>query len=118
MTLDELTAQAHTAAEAIRALNHATIGRRPIPAPTAYDLLGDLCRLGHGLAQLANQLSNGLTQSLAAYDVHDHNRDPANSVALAGEALSAASRHASNLGDHLALAQAAINLQGYNTPQH
>ena len=65
--------------EAIRAINHLT-GHGPIPAPTVYRILGDLKGVGHLLPQALEQLCRGLQASLAAFDVHDHRRDPAESV--------------------------------------
>ncbi len=112
MTPETLVQHADEAAEAIRLLNHGAY--RSIPAPLAYDLLGRLARLGFGLAQLAEQISAGLSRSLTDYDVYDLNRDPAASVAIAAEALIAASNRAQRLGYHLDEAQAAIHLQGYN----
>jgi hypothetical protein len=62
--------------EAIRAINHLT-GQGPIPAPTAYRILGDLKGVGHLLPQALEQPCRGLQASLAAFDVYDHRRDPA-----------------------------------------
>jgi hypothetical protein len=109
---DDLAQRSLDASEAIRALNHRT--RQAIPAPVAYHLLGALNNLGYGLNQLLGQISNGLSRSLTDYDVYDHNRDPAESVAIANQAIDRAARHAHKIGELLAAAQVAINLQGYH----
>lgn len=114
MNSKALVQHADDAYEAIRALNHATISGCVVPAPLAYDLLGNLNLVGYGLAQLLGQLAAGLDRSLSEYDVYDRNRDPADSVALANEAMQAAARHAHEIGALLSAAQVAINLQGYN----
>lgn len=116
MDADTMTQQADDAFEAIRALNHATITGGPIPAPLAYLLLGNLHQLGFGLDQLVRQLAAGLVRSLDAFDVYDDNRDPSASVAMATDALLLAGKHAARLGECLAAAQLAINLQGYRLP--
>jgi hypothetical protein len=112
---ETLTLQAAEAYEAIRALNHATI-TAAVPAPLAYDLLGDLSRLGHALDQLARQIAAGLVRSLAEYDVYDDNRVPAVSVGMAVDELTRATSHARCVGVCLADAQAAISQQGYHRP--
>lgn len=99
--------------EAIRAINHLT-GHAPIPAPTAYRILGDLKGVGHQLPQALEQLCRGLQASLAAYDVYDQRRDPAASVSDAVALLARAARKASDLGQLLEDAQAAISEQGYH----
>jgi protein involved in polysaccharide export with SLBB domain len=112
MSDEDLVQHADDAYEAIRALNHGTY--RTMPAPLVYDLLGNLRGVGHGLEQLARQLSAGLRRSLAEYDVYDHNRDPQASVELAEHALRQAATAANRLGELLSAAQLAINAQGYN----
>ena len=99
--------------EAIRAINHLT-SHGPIPAPTAYRILGDLKGLGHLLPQALEQLCRGLQASLEAFDVYDHRRDPAASVSDAVALLCRAARKASDLGQLLEDAQAAISEQGYH----
>ena len=99
--------------EAIRAINHLT-SHGPIPAPTAYRILGDLKGVGHLLPQALEQLCRGLQASLQAFDVYDHRRDPAASVSDAIALLSRAARKASDLGHLLEDAQAAISEQGYH----
>ena len=100
--------------EAIRAINHLT-SHGPIPAPTAYRILGDLKGVGHLLPQALEQLCRGLQASLQAFDVYDHRRDPAASVSDAIALLARAARKASDLGQLLEDAQAAISEQGYHT---
>lgn len=99
--------------EAIRAINHLT-AHSPIPAPTAYRILGDLKGVGHLLPQALEQLCRGLQASLEAFDVYDHRRDPAASVSDAIALLARAARKAAELGQLLEDAQAAISEQGYH----
>lgn len=101
------------ASESIRAINHLTV-RSPIPAPTAYRVLGDLKGVGHLLPQALEQLCRGLQASLAAFDVYDHRREPGESVMDAIAMLSRAARKAADLGQLLEDAQAAISEQGYH----
>lgn len=101
------------ASETVRALNHAT-RYRTIPAPLAYAMFGELAQLGYRLAQLLDQIGAGLETSLTEYDVYDHNRDPAESVAMARAALAVARGHAWGIGEQVEAAQAAISLQGYH----
>jgi hypothetical protein len=112
---DELRRHAEDAYEAIRALNHGTW--RAIPAPLAYDLLGNLNNVGYGLEQLLRQLGDGLSRSLTEYDVYDNNRDPADSVAEAVKAMRTAAGHAHEIGQLLADAQGAISAQGYHVSE-
>lgn len=100
--------------EAIRAINHLT-GHGPIPAPTAYRILGDLKGVGHLLPQALEQLCRGLQTSLAAFDVYDHRRELGQSVGDAVALLARASRKAADLGPLLEDAPAAIAEQGYRT---
>jgi hypothetical protein len=116
MSSEALIQHADDAYEAIRRLNHGTY--RSIPASLAYDLLGNLNLVGYGLEQLLGQISAGLSESLTEYDVYDRNRDPAESVALANQAMREAAHHAHELGELLSAAQLAINLQGYTDHSH
>ena len=102
--------------EAIRAINHLT-GHGPIPAPTAYRILGDLKGVGHLLPQAFAQLCRGLQASLAAFDVYDHSRELAESEMDAVALLARASRKAADLGQLLEDAQAAIADQGYRSDE-
>lgn len=99
--------------EAIRAINHLT-SHGPIPAPTAYRILGDLTGVGRLLPQALEQLCRGLRLSLEAYDVYDHRHDPAASVSDAVALLARAARKAADLGQLLEDAQAEISEQGYH----
>jgi hypothetical protein len=116
MSDQELVQHADNACEAIRALNHGTY--RTLPAPLVYDLLGNLNNVGYGLEQLLGQISTGLTRSLTDYDVYDRNREPAESVAIANDAMHTAAQLAHDIGALLAAAQTAINSQGYNGRKH
>jgi len=100
--------------EAIRAINHLT-GHGPIPAPTVYRILRDLKGVGHLLPQALEQLCRGMQASLTAFDVYDRRREPAESVSDAVALLVRASRKATDLGQLLEDAQAAIADQGYRT---
>ena len=99
--------------EALRAINHLT-GHSPIPAPTAYRILGDLKGVGYLLPQALEQLCRDLRASLAVFDVYDHRREPGESVMDAVALLSRAMRKAADLGQLLEDAQAAISEQGYH----
>ncbi|SMO41367.1 hypothetical protein [Propioniciclava tarda] len=103
---------AEVAYESIRAINHLT-SHCPIPAPTAYRILGDLKGVGHLLPQALEQLARGLQASLEAFDVYDHRGHPGESVAEAIGLLCRAARKAADLGQLLEDAQAAISEQGY-----
>ena len=102
--------------EAIRAINHLT-AHSPIPAPTAYRILGDLKGVGHLLPQALEKLCRGLRASLAAFDVYDHSRELAESEMDAVALLARASRKAADLGQLLEDAQAAIADQGYRSDE-
>lgn len=94
-----------------RAINNATA----IPAPLAYEILGNLKGVAHALSEVGNSLGPGLRRSLDAYDVYDNNRAPADSVAMAQAVLEQAAQHLAQAGELLSEAQSAINLQGYKT---
>ncbi|HEX3828926.1 MAG TPA: hypothetical protein VHV82_16825 [Sporichthyaceae bacterium] len=106
---------ARAGAEAIRAINHLTRGG-PLPAPTAYEILGHLKELAQRLPQALDQLANGLTDSRLHYDLTDApGRDPHYSIIEAGTHLGEAARRAEQLADLLQAAQTAISEQGYRT---
>ncbi len=109
---DRVAGWAEVAYESIRAINHLTL-HVPIPAPTAYRILGDLKGVGHLLPQALEQLARGLQASLEAFDVYDLRRTPRDSVAEAIGLLARAARKAADLGQLLEDAQAAIAEQGY-----
>ncbi|MGH3812679.1 MAG: hypothetical protein ACRDUV_09520 [Pseudonocardiaceae bacterium] len=105
---------AEAAYQAIRAINHYTMGQ-PIHAPVLYTVLGNLKLLGPALAQALQQAQTGLTTSLEVYEVYqDDGSDPAAAVAEACELLARAAGHAGAVGSLLADGQVAINQQGYH----
>lgn len=101
--------------EAVRSINHSTISDFTAPAPTIYQVLGNLKgAAGPMLAQALEQLAAGLERSLTEYDVYeDEGRDPAESVATAARHMRAAAALAEQIGAHLADAQNAIAGQGH-----
>ena len=99
--------------EAIRAVNHRTLGAT-IPAPIAYDILSNLTGLGRGLPQALTQIATGLEQSLVHYDIRDDDgTEPAETIQLAASHLARAAALADQLERELAHAQTAISGQGY-----
>ncbi|TDE88171.1 hypothetical protein EXU48_23920 [Occultella glacieicola] len=111
---DDVTQLADQAYEAIRGLNHATI-TTAYPAPTVYNVLGNLSHAGgHGLQQALTQIAGGLRRSLEEYDVHqDDGSDPAIAVEEAAQHLQQASELAREVGRLIDQAQAAISRQSY-----
>lgn len=103
---DRLSRLADEAAEAVRTMNHATIGPTVLPAPDLYRVLGNLAPIGHRLQQLVGQLSAALARSA---DHDDLTEDDADSIAEARDLLTVAANHAGHLGQHLDQAQAAIS---------
>lgn len=115
-TTPEAVNVADTAYDALRALAHLT--RATHPAPEVYRILGNLKNFGSFLPQISEQLAQGLERSLQEYDVtDDEGKDPAASVALAGEHLARAAKLAQQMGEELAQAQNAIAGQGYRTAE-
>ncbi|HRW02462.1 hypothetical protein [Mycobacterium kubicae] len=102
-----------TAYEAVRSFNHRTLNADIIP-PEAYSILGEARVLTGSLPQALGQLAAGLQRALRTYDVYDHNRDPAASVAMAADELAAAGALFQQAYAHLEAAQTAINYQGVN----
>ena len=94
-----------------REINYATA----VPAPLAYEILGNLKGVAYALSEVGNSLGPGLRRSLDTYDVYDNNRAPADSVTMAQAALEQAAQHLEKAGALLDEAQSAINLQGYKT---
>ncbi len=84
-----------------------------IPAPTVYDVLGELTGVAHLLPQALTQLARGLQQSLVELDVYDGAGDPARSVATASDRLLSAAEHARKLGVLLEAIQNANSQQSY-----
>lgn len=112
----EAVQEADTAYDALRALAHLT--RATHPAPDVYRILGNLKNLGSFLPQISEQLAQGLVKSLEEYDVTEYEgKDPAASVAVAGEHLARAAKLAQQMGEELAQAQNAIAGQGYRTAE-
>ena len=109
----ELTGLADEAAQAVRAINHATITGPPLPAPCVYDVLGALKLLGYGLDQATGQLADRLAASVETFDLYEcDGSDPADQIAVATAALTRATRTARALGELLDQAQSAIAGQG------
>ena len=105
---------ADNAYDALRAMAHLT--RATHPAPDVYRILGNLKNLGGFLPQISTQLAQGLVKSLQEYDVTEYEgKDPAASIALAGDHLARAATLAAQMGEELAKAQNAIAGQGYRT---
>jgi len=114
---EEITRNADLAYYAIRAINHDTITRRPIPAPVVYEVLGSLKQLGCALDQALGQISTGLAASLEApglYEIYEaEGGDPADSVAKARAALNIACSAADDLATAIEYAQGLLTWQGY-----
>lgn len=79
---DETLALARTAAEAIRSLNHATLGGDGLGQPAdAYAVLGELSLAASRLPQLLGQVGRWLAAALAAGRLAcDDGTDPAGAV--------------------------------------
>jgi len=108
---------AEDAYQAVRAINHATITRRPIPAPVVYEILGNLKQLSYALDQALGQISTGLAASLEApslFEVYEADgSDPAESVASARAALHIGCAAAYALATDIERAQGYLTWQGY-----
>lgn len=112
----EAVQEADNVYDSLRAMAHLT--RATHPAPEVYKILGNLKNLGSLLPQISTQLAQGLVKSLQEYDVTEYeDKDPAASVAQAGEHLARAAKLAAQMGEELAQAQNAINGQGYRTAE-
>jgi hypothetical protein len=109
---------ADVAAEAIRALNHASITRRPpLPAPDLYPVLGTLARMAHGLAQTGEQLGEHLGDSAHMYVLCQADGSAPRAATAKGRGDLAHAAHCARLlGRTFADAQAAIAAQGYVAP--
>ena len=101
--------------ESTRAVARAVNTATAVPAPLAYEILGNLKGVAYALSEVGNSLGPGLRRSLDAYDVYDNNRAPADSVTMAQAALEQAAQHLEKAGALFDEAQVAINLQGYKT---
>jgi hypothetical protein len=105
---------ARAAAEAIRALNHATLGGDGLEQPAdAYDLLSELSLAASRLPQLLGQVGTWLAAALAGGRLGcDDGTDPAAAVSGAWLFISDARASAAALAGNLSLAQqqlAAVN---------
>ena len=105
-----------TAADAIRTFSHQTrraiLPNECLPAPEAYRILATAAELAYAMPQALTLLGDALRRSLTVYDVHDSDREPADSVAHATRALSLAAEAFTTAAQHLDDAQAAIVHQG------
>ncbi|MGH3812272.1 MAG: hypothetical protein ACRDUV_07410 [Pseudonocardiaceae bacterium] len=100
---------------ALRAFNHATLGGPPLPAPTAYAVLGSLAPAGQALHQGLHQLAAALEASAHVYQLYeDDGTNPAMSLARAHTRLTAAATHARRIAELLDETQAVIAGQGYH----
>jgi hypothetical protein len=107
-------ALARTAAEAVRALNHATLGQDGLGQPAdAYEVLGELSLAASGLPQLLGQVGCWLAAALAGGRLGcDDGTDPAAAVSGAWLFISDARASAATLARDLGQAQqqlAAVN---------
>jgi hypothetical protein len=121
LTSDRTITLAHTAAEAIRGLNHATRSDAGLDQPSvAYDILGSLSQAAGRLGQLLTQITRYLDQALAAGKLgHDRGEDPALSVEGAVIFLDDARGSAAALaGDLDAACQQLALVNGHPAPQH
>lgn len=90
-----------------------------IPAPTAYDILGNIKALLWALGEVTEHLPRGLAQSLedpriVVYDRDTEERDPATQIHIASEHLTRITTALSVAAEEAELAQQAINGQGYD----
>ena len=115
---DATLALARTAAETIRALNHATLGGGGLAQPAdAYQLLGELALAASRLPQLLAQIGRWLDGALIAGQLGcDDGTDPAIAVSGAWVFLSDARAAADGLTQHLDYAQQQLAAV-HGTPQ-
>ena len=111
---DGTLALARTAAEAVRSLNHATLGGNGLGQPAdAYAVLGELSLAAARLPQLLGQVGTWLAAALAAGRLGcDDGTDPAAAVSGAWLFISDARASAAALARDLGQAQqqlAAVN---------
>ena len=100
-------ALARSAAEAIRSLNHATLGQDGLGQPAdAYEVLGELSLAASRLPQLLGQVGRWLAAALAAGRLGcDDGTDPAAAVSGAATLISSARGSAAALAGNLSQAQ-------------
>jgi hypothetical protein len=111
---EQTLALARSAAEAVRSLNHATLGGSGLAQPAdAYALLGELSLAAAGLPQLLAQVGRWLTTALGAGRLGcDDGTDPAAAVSGAWLFIADARAGAAALARSLEHAQqqiAAVN---------
>ncbi len=104
---DGTLALARSAAEAVRSLNHATLGGDGLAQPAdAYSLLGELSLTASGLPQLLGQVGRWLAMALVGGRLScDDGTDPAAAVSGAWLFISAARGSAAALARDLSHAQ-------------
>lgn len=108
---EEAIEAADEAAEAIRTINHLTLGAI-IPAPDLYRMLGKMAAAVERMPQALGQFSVGLERSMGTYQVQqDDGSDPAVATEQAVEHLRHARELADDLGRSLREARAAITFQ-------
>jgi hypothetical protein len=105
-------ALARTAAEAIRSLNHATLGGDGLGQPAdAYEVLGELSLTASGLPQLLGQVGRWLAAALAGGRLGcDDGTDPAVAISGAWLFISDARGSAAALARDLGQAQQQLAL--------
>jgi hypothetical protein len=105
-------ALARTAAEAVRSLNHLTLGAGGLEQPAdAYEVLGELSLAASRLPQLLGQVGRWLTSALAGGRLGcDDGTDPAAPVSGAWIFLSDARGSAAALAENLSHAQQQLAL--------
>jgi hypothetical protein len=115
---DATLALARTAAETIRALNHATLGGRGLAQPAdAYQLLGELSLAASRLPQLLAQIRRWLDGALAAGQLGcDDGTEPAITIGAAQMYLTEARTTAAALDRYLGYAQQQLAAV-HGTPQ-
>jgi hypothetical protein len=110
---DTTLALARTAAEAVRSLNHLTLGGNGLAQPAdAYEVLGELSLAASRLPQLLGQVGTWLAAALAAGRLGCDDADPAAAVSGAWLFISDARGSAAALARDLELARqqlAAVN---------
>lgn len=109
-------ALARTAAEAVRSLNHATLGGGGLGQPSdAYEVLGELTTAASRLPQLLAQVAGFLDRALAGGRLgHDLGEDPCFAVETAGLFLDGARLSAAALAGDLGAAQQQLALVNGN----
>ena len=105
-------ALARTAAEAVRSLNHATLGGGGLEQPSdACEVLGELATAASRLPQLLAQVAGFLDRALAGGRLgHDLGEDPCFAVETAGLFLDGARLSAAALAGDLGAAQQQLAL--------